>query len=82
MAAYTLPTSVEEATQQTTQGETGGSPYVQINLELKRLFEARENKLPYLVRAIVRAYYRIILIKAIDYDYSYYTCIHASGLVT
>ena len=54
MAAYTLPTSVEEATQQTPQGETGGSPYVQTNLQLKRLFEARENKLP-LVNPVVAA---------------------------
>ena len=54
MAAYTIPTSVEEATQQTSQGETGGSPYVQINFQLKRLFEARENKLP-LVNPIVAA---------------------------
>ena len=54
MAAYTLPTSVEEATQQTSGGGTGGSTYVQTNLELKRLFEARENKLP-LVNPIVAA---------------------------
>ena len=54
MAAYTLPTSVEEATQQTSGGGTGGSTYVQTGLELKRLFEARENKLP-LVNPIVNA---------------------------